>query len=277
MSHSRRRSVSLAASIAALVVAFGMALSFGAGGARAQAMDSHPAHIHKGTCDKLGDVVFPLSNVGPDMQMNQTPMAGTAKMGAQSAVPVQVSVTTVKAALKDLVDGGYAINVHESKDKIQTYIACGAVGGTMMGDKEIIIGLAELNKSGYRGIATLTDNGDGTTMVAIFLTEEYAASAAGTPAAGASPAAGSSSGVSAMAVELKNFAFNPANLDIPVGTTVTWTNNDSAPHTVTQDGGGFQSGKLDSGKSFSFKFDKAGTFAYHCEFHPNMHGTITVK
>jgi len=58
---------------------------------------------------------------------------------------------------------------------------------------------------------------------------------------------------------------------------VTWTNNDSVPHTVTQDGGGLTSKAINPGETFSFTFDTAGSFSYHCEFHANMKGTVTVK
>ena len=79
-----------------------------------------------------------------------------------------------------------------------------------------------------------------------------------------------------------SFAFSPATLIIPVGTTVTWTNMTAAPHTVTSDDGKtFDSGAANpiraQGGTFSFKFTKAGTFAYHCQFHTYMTGTIIVK
>ena len=79
------------------------------------------------------------------------------------------------------------------------------------------------------------------------------------------------------AVRVSDNAFFPTELVVPVGTTVTWTNSDDEPHTATQDGGGFQSNKLDKGEDYSFIFDTAGTYEYHCEFHPKMHGTVVVK
>ena len=127
------------------------------------------------------------------------------------------------------------------------------------------------------GSYDLEDNGDGTTTVTVFLTEaegEGGGEGAATAEAGAT---GGESASSAMTVDIKDFAFNPPSIEVAAGTTVTWTNSDSAPHTATQDGGGFQSGRLDQGQSFSFTFDTAGTFEYHCEFHPNMHGTVVVK
>ncbi|MEA2525033.1 MAG: hypothetical protein QOF73_2260 [Thermomicrobiales bacterium] len=78
------------------------------------------------------------------------------------------------------------------------------------------------------------------------------------------------------AVEIQDFQFAPDVLEIPVGTTVTWTNAGEAPHTATADGGAFDSGTIDPGGSFSFTFDEAGEFAYHCEIHPRMKATIIV-
>jgi plastocyanin len=78
-------------------------------------------------------------------------------------------------------------------------------------------------------------------------------------------------------VSIKNFAFNPPNATVAAGTTVTWVNNDQTAHTVTADDGTFDSGTLQPGQSFSFKFDKAGTYAYHCNIHPDMTATVTVS
>lgn len=78
------------------------------------------------------------------------------------------------------------------------------------------------------------------------------------------------------AVTIQGFAFGPNALEVKVGTTITWTNNDGAPHTVTADDGSFDSGRLNPGGTFSFTFAQAGTFAYHCNIHPSMVGTITV-
>jgi plastocyanin len=77
------------------------------------------------------------------------------------------------------------------------------------------------------------------------------------------------------AVEIAGFAFAPAELHVARGTEVTWTNADPAAHTVTADGG-FDSGTLDPGAAFAFRFDGAGTFRYTCVIHPTMRGTVHV-
>jgi plastocyanin len=79
-----------------------------------------------------------------------------------------------------------------------------------------------------------------------------------------------------VSINIMNFKFDPTPLTIPVGTTVVWTNQDTAPHTATSDTGAWDSGTLMTGKAFSFTFSQAGTFAYHCNIHPTMHGTVTV-
>jgi plastocyanin len=79
------------------------------------------------------------------------------------------------------------------------------------------------------------------------------------------------------AVTIVDFAFQPATLTVPVGTTVTWTNTGNAPHTTTSTTGLWDSGTLNTGGSFSRQFNQVGTFAYHCTIHPNMTATIMVQ
>jgi plastocyanin len=89
--------------------------------------------------------------------------------------------------------------------------------------------------------------------------------------------ANASQPTSANAVSISNMSYSPATLTVKKGTTVTWTNSDSAAHTVTADSGNlFDSGTLNPGKTFNFQFDTAGTFAYHCTFHSSMHGKVIV-
>ncbi|GAA3030820.1 hypothetical protein GCM10020000_04530 [Streptomyces olivoverticillatus] len=77
---------------------------------------------------------------------------------------------------------------------------------------------------------------------------------------------------------IANFAYAPSSLTISKGTKVTWTNDDSAPHTVTSSGSGpLHSPTLDRGGSYSYTFDSASTFGYYCTVHPYMHGTVVVK
>ncbi|MFZ3169488.1 MAG: cupredoxin family copper-binding protein [Candidatus Methanoperedens sp.] len=79
-------------------------------------------------------------------------------------------------------------------------------------------------------------------------------------------------------VNIKDFNFVPAIAEVPVGTTVTWVNDDNVPHTVTSVSGSFDSGSIDPGKTYSYKFDQAGTFEYSCTIHPTMpRGKVIVR
>ncbi len=75
------------------------------------------------------------------------------------------------------------------------------------------------------------------------------------------------------------FAFTPASITIKVGTTVVWTNSTGAPHTSSSDAGSavtWDSSIINPGGTFNFTFTQVGTFHYHCNVHPYMHGTIVV-
>jgi plastocyanin len=77
-------------------------------------------------------------------------------------------------------------------------------------------------------------------------------------------------------VEIVDFAYDPDPVTVQVGGKVTWLNQDSAPHTATADDGSFDTGTLEEGKLKSETFKQAGTYAYICEIHPDMHGTVEV-
>ncbi len=78
-------------------------------------------------------------------------------------------------------------------------------------------------------------------------------------------------------VEIKDYEFLPAILTVPAGTTVTWTNRDDEPHTVTSSENVFASPGLDVDETFSYTFSTPGTYTYYCKLHPHMTGTIAVK
>jgi plastocyanin len=78
-------------------------------------------------------------------------------------------------------------------------------------------------------------------------------------------------------VKIDNFTFGPAKLVVAKGGTVTWTNQDDIPHSIVLTALGVRSKALDTDKTFTYQFDRAGTFAYICGLHPTMHGTVAVK
>ncbi len=90
---------------------------------------------------------------------------------------------------------------------------------------------------------------------------------AGAVKAAASPAA----------VEIHNFQFVPATLTVTAGTTVTWTNDDPSPHTVTDTKRAFHSAALDTKDTFTYKFAAPGEYVYRCTLHPMMVGRVIVE
>lgn len=125
-----------------------------------------------------------------------------------------------------------------------------------------------------------------------------------------SPIASPTASPKPVAISIKGFAFNPATVEVVKGTAITWTNEDTANHTITsgtppptpvptptggasaspaasrtpgpspilpKGDGRIESGRIEATKTFSFTFTEAGTYAYFCAVHPRMVATITVK
>lgn len=84
--------------------------------------------------------------------------------------------------------------------------------------------------------------------------------------------------MAANAVTIVDFKFKPEAITVPAGASVTWKNADSAGHTATSDeGGGFDSGAIQRGRSKTLTLSRQGTIPYHCDFHPFMKGTVVVR
>ncbi len=110
-------------------------------------------------------------------------------------------------------------------------------------------------------------------------------------ATNATGASGGNTGTSVSIVpgssSLTDTAYQPNPIQVSVGTTVTWTNNDSQPHTVTSGSNGQPDNKFNSspnftpllnpGQTFSFTFTQAGDYPYYCMVHPNMVGTVSAS
>jgi plastocyanin len=78
-------------------------------------------------------------------------------------------------------------------------------------------------------------------------------------------------------VKIENFTFGPQRVTVKAGTTVTWTNQDDIPHTVSSATKAFRSKALDTDDKFSFTFTTVGVYEYFCSLHPHMTGTIVVE
>ena len=176
----KQSSTPLAFAAATLMLAFALVLggtTINAQGSAtstaAGAGQNHPAHIHNGTCDDLGDVVYPLENITDMMGMASpeasTPMTmpmGTAMAGDSSQDEVAISTSTIDVSLDDLLADDHAVNVHMSPEQSDVHIACGDISGDVENDNLEVV-LNEVDGSGYSGHAELTDNGDDTTTVVV--------------------------------------------------------------------------------------------------------------
>ncbi|MDP9473491.1 MAG: hypothetical protein M3Q71_22985 [Chloroflexota bacterium] len=144
---------------------------------------TRPAHIHRGTCDSLDpNPLIPLTDVGitpSGSSGNATPVASpmAGNMMAGGAIPVEQSITEIPVPIADILAAPHAINVHESAQNVQNYIACGTIGGTQFGDT-LMFGLQQMNNSGFSGVALLSDNGQGGTNVLVYLVQGAAAGGA---------------------------------------------------------------------------------------------------
>jgi plastocyanin len=78
-------------------------------------------------------------------------------------------------------------------------------------------------------------------------------------------------------VWIQGMAFDPATITVYEGTTITWTNKDAVAHTVTSDGGQFNSGNIGNNGTYSYLFSTAGSYPYHCSIHKSMTATVVVK
>ena len=118
-------------------------------------------------------------------------------------------------------------------------------------------------------------------LAAIALGVSHRSSTSGTTSvATTSTSSSTMSAQSENAVTIKGYAFSPETLTVKKGTTVTWTNQDLASHTITADTAlatAPASQLFGKGEQYSYTFSAPGTFAYHCEPHPYMKATIIVN
>jgi hypothetical protein len=136
---------------------------------------SHPAHIHAGDCATLDpNPAAPLNNVEP--RLNDTDAEGedddpNEPQGTLTATTVLYSDSEdVELAFDDVLAESHSINVHLSDEEIDTYIACGEIGGVVV-DDTLVIALHSQNDSGYTGIAILEKDDDGNVDVEVYLAE----------------------------------------------------------------------------------------------------------
>lgn len=151
----------------ASIMALGVGFRVSAQDSTTADVDAHPAHIHNGSCADLDpNPLVPLSDVtvplGGDDQ--DQPPASEDIQGAINQPLVEISKTEsgdidADVTFDELFEASHAINVHASAEDIQTYIACGDIGGVVV-DDTVYVPLYSLNDSGYFGIAKIEKDGD---------------------------------------------------------------------------------------------------------------------
>jgi hypothetical protein len=255
--------------------------AFGATGLRAQEEGEtppRPSHVHTGDCDEPGPIVQPLNNLTAP---------GTDVIGNDEAVVAEAAFTNIPLSLEAMVAEDHSIKVHLSRERIETYLACGDIGGTLDQDGALIVGLKEQDGSGYTGIAYLRPLANGTTDTSVIIAEvipRVAGPAAGgdqaaastaeatAPADAAAPAAGEAEEV---AVSLTEFAIEmPTELAAgPVRMVVT--NDGAVAHNFVVEGEGFEErlpARLNPGQSATLEFDlPAGAYTAYCPVGAGAH------
>ncbi|MBA3450840.1 MAG: hypothetical protein H0T18_06485, partial [Chloroflexia bacterium] len=92
-----------------------------AGGQAQEGSPPRPSHIHVGDCDELGEVIQPLTFLT---------VPGGDVSGNPDAVVAEAAFTSIPQSLDELLAEDHALKVHLSREQIQTYLACGDIGGT---------------------------------------------------------------------------------------------------------------------------------------------------
>lgn len=153
-------------------------------------VESHPEHIHAGTCAELDpNPAAPLNNllpIGVDPDNPEESMQDLESVGVLTASPIfYADNEDVDFKWDDMLASSHAINVHKSDQEIDQYIACGDIGGTPVDDGEkLVIALHPQNDSGYTGIAILEKDDDGNVDVEVYLAAPMSENApVATPAA----------------------------------------------------------------------------------------------
>lgn len=279
--------------VLAVVLVLGMAFAGLASASAQQTGDleeaARPGHIHQGSCDDLGEVAYPLTPATINGEDEGAVDLSQAEGSADAYVVYESETEIDEASLDELLAGEFAINFHESEDNIQNYIACGDIGGVVDDDGDLMIGLAELNDSGYTGVAILDgdddrDDDDGLDVTVVLSpvnsggagAEGGAAADNATAEAGDDTATDDGGAAEEITVGMAGRQFSPETIEVPAGTTVTWINDDDIAHTVTSQDDTFDSGNIDPGGTFQFTFDTPGTYEYVCIYHDGMVGTVVV-
>lgn len=217
-----------------VAVALLMALLSWSGGLAQEASPPRPSHIHSGDCDELGEVIQPLTSL--------TEPAGET-LGNGDAVVAEAAFTSIPQTLDELLAEDHALKVHLSKEQIQTYLACGDIGGRLDANGALIVGMKELDGSGYAGIAYLQPAANGTTSVSVMIAKVIPTAAGDTVAEAAATEAPAAAESADAAPEIVDVTLSEFTIDMPTELAAgpirfSISNTGNAPHNFVIEGEG---------------------------------------
>jgi uncharacterized cupredoxin-like copper-binding protein len=265
------------ATLALLLATIGGIFLGGSQGLAQEASPPRPSHIHSGDCDELGEVIQPLTSLT---------VPGGAVLGNSDAVVAEAAFTIVPQSLDVLLEEDHALKVHLSREQIEIYLACGDIGGALDANGALIVGLKELDNSGYTGIAYLAPAGGGGTSVSVMIASVLPgggidAAAAQESTAAATPSADAADGADAAAEPLVvDVALSEFTIDMPTeivagATRFSITNTGNAPHGFILEGNGVNkrlANNLQPGTSAFLNVDLApGTYTIFCPVGEGAH------
>ncbi|MBW3632098.1 MAG: cupredoxin domain-containing protein [Chloroflexi bacterium] len=253
-----------------MCLALGGAALITPGGQAQEASPLRPSHIHVGDCDELGEVVQPLNSL-------TVPVGDVS--GNSDAVVAEAAFTSIPQSLDQLLAEDHALKVHLSADQIQTYLACGDIGGAADADGALIVGMKELDDSGYAGIAYLVPAADGSTSISVMIAQVVGDETGGPVAgeAGATPQAtdGADASPQLVDVSLSNFTIDMPTELAPGPVRFTIVNNGAAPHSFVLEGEGIRktlANTLQPGDSARLNADLTpGTYTIYCPVGEGAH------
>jgi uncharacterized cupredoxin-like copper-binding protein len=237
----------------------------GARGLAQEASPPRPSHIHAGDCDELKEVVQPLTALTVPSENVR---------GNADAVVAEAAFTNIPQTLDELLASDHSVKVHLSKDEITVYLVCGDIGGAVDANGALIVGLKELDGSGYTGIAYLAPGPNGGTDVSVMIAKVLPGGGAGDDTAGATT--GNAGGAATeLSVSLTEFAI-ATETTAPAGAIVFNISNDgAAPHSFVIEGEGIkkQLGRnLQPGESTTLEVTLSpGVYTIYCPVGEGKH------
>ncbi len=216
--------------------------------------------FRSGACAEPGEAVARVPGDSVD-GTSESPIPASLGAVIEAFDGAVVERVTLAASLVEIAAGDHVVDVRSGDGSRPGDLACGELAAFEPLGVDVQVGLSEQNGSGHSGVAWLHDNGDGTTAVAVVVAPPAEATPADAP----------------VEVAIVKSSYDPNPIEIAAGTTITWTNEDLLPHTVTDVDFTFDSGYMAQGDVWSRTFETPGTYPYFCLYHPRMRGTVIVS